>query len=76
MDLGADTAFCNLVSLRRRVKTGKATKEERRAALEMGDMFYIPESDMRSIEEREAERLFDEAVAEGMRKRANAISNT
>jgi hypothetical protein len=27
MDLGANTAFCNLVGLRRRVKTGKASKE-------------------------------------------------
>jgi hypothetical protein len=69
MDLGSETTFCNLVSLRKRIKTGKATKEERRAALEMGELFDIPEVDDRTIEQREAERRFDEAVAEGMRKR-------
>ncbi len=58
MDLGADTAFCNLVSLRKRVKTGKATKEERQAAREMGEAFQLPEVDTRSLAEREAEAEF------------------
>jgi hypothetical protein len=69
MDLGSETTFCNLVSLRKRIKTGKATKDERRAALEMGELFDVPDVDDRTIEQREAERQFDEAVAEGMRKR-------
>jgi hypothetical protein len=69
LDLGSETTFCNLVSLRKRIKTGKATKEERRAALEMGELFDVPDADDRTIEQREAERRFDEAVAEGMRKR-------
>lgn len=69
MDLGSDTAFCNLVSLRRRIKTGKATKEERRAALELGEAFDIQEMDDRTIEQREAERRYNEAIAEGMRLR-------
>lgn len=56
MDLGADTAFCNLVNLRRRVKTGKATKEEIIASREMGDSFDIP--DFRSEEDIEKEREF------------------
>ncbi len=59
MDLGADTAFCNLVNLRRRVKTGKATKEEKQAAREMGEMFEVPEIDDRTLEEREANAEFE-----------------
>jgi hypothetical protein len=58
MDLGADTAFCNLVGLRKRVKSGKATKEERETAREMGDMFDVPEIDTRTLEEREQEAEF------------------
>jgi hypothetical protein len=58
MDLGADTAFCNLVGLRKRVKTGKATKEERETAHEMGEAFEIEEIDIRTIEEREQEVEF------------------
>ncbi len=52
-DLGADTAFCNLVSLRKRVKTHKATKEEKAAAHEMGERFDIPDLDDRTVEERD-----------------------
>lgn len=69
MDLGAETAFCNLVSLRKRVKTGKATKEERRAAKEMGEMFLIDNIDTRTIEEKEREREFLRLVAEAKNAR-------
>jgi len=62
MDLGADTAFCQLVNLRKRVKTGRATKEERRAAREMGAIFDVPELDTRTPDEREAEARFLELV--------------
>ena len=62
MDLGAETAFCNLVGLRRRVKTGKASKEERQAARDMGSAFIVEEIDDRTVEEREAERAFLELV--------------
>lgn len=58
MDLGAETAFCQLVGLRKRVKTGKATKEERQAAREMGEMFDLPDVDTRSLDEREREADF------------------
>lgn len=58
MDLGSDTAFCNLVGLRKRVKTGKATKEEKQAAHEMGDLFDLPEIDNRTLEEKEQEAKF------------------
>lgn len=40
-DLGADTSFCNLVNLRRRVNSGEASKEERRYALKLGDAFEV-----------------------------------
>ncbi|MBK8467729.1 MAG: hypothetical protein IPL32_18095 [Chloracidobacterium sp.] len=58
MDLGSETTFCQLVSLRKRVKSGKATKEERQAALEMGDLFEIPDLDYRTLAEREIEAEF------------------
>jgi hypothetical protein len=57
-DLGADTVFCNLVSMRKRVKNGTASKEERHAAEEMGEMFIIPDHDDRTPEEKEQERAF------------------
>ena len=40
-DLGADTAFCNMINLRRRVNSGEATKEERKYALKLGDAFEV-----------------------------------
>ena len=46
------------MSLRKRVKTGKASKEEKQVAREMGSVFEVPEIDTRSIEERELERTF------------------
>lgn len=62
MDMGSDTAFCNLVGLRQKVMTGKASKEERQAAREMGQMFVVDPIDDRSIEEIEAERAFMELI--------------
>jgi hypothetical protein len=58
MDLGAETTFSNLVNLRRKVKTGKASKEERKAAREMGDMFEIPDNDTRTLQEKIAADKF------------------
>lgn len=58
MDLGQETTFTNLVALRKRVKTGKATKEERAAASDMGDVFDLPDFTQLSIEEMEKEREF------------------
>ena len=65
MDLGADTTFCNIVSLRKRVKTGKATKEETQAAREMGETFDIPEPDTRTLDEKEQEAEFMRLVTQG-----------
>jgi len=58
MDLGSETTFCQLISLRKRIKTGKATKEERAAAREMGELFDVPDIDTRTLEEKEAEARF------------------
>lgn len=58
MDLGADTTFCNLISLRKRLQDGKASKEERDTAREMGDMFDIPQPDTRTQEEKDQEAEF------------------
>ncbi len=68
MDLGADTAFCNLVSLRKKVKTNQASKEERQAALEMGEMFDVPDMDDRTLEEKEREAEFMRLVEQGEKK--------
>ena len=64
-DLGQDTAFCNLVILRKRVKDGTASKEERKAAREMGVAFEVPEIDDRTLEEKESEREFFRLLNEG-----------
>ncbi len=57
MDLGAETTFTGLVSLRKRVKEGKATTDELKIATELGDAFEVNEPDMRSWEQiKEDER--------------------
>jgi len=58
MDLGQDTTFCQLTALRKRVKDGTATEEERKIADSMGDMFIIEEYDDRTLEEKVAEAEF------------------
>lgn len=69
MDMGGDTTFSNLVSLRKRVKTGKATKEERAAAREIEDIFDLPEVDNRTLEEREIDNEFIERFKRGKESR-------
>lgn len=65
MDLGSDTTFCNLINLRKKVKTGTATKEEKQAARELGDIFEIPEPDLRTPEEKQKEAEFMKLVKSG-----------
>jgi hypothetical protein len=69
LDLG-DTTFCNLVGLRKRIKTGKATADDRIIANEIGDMLYIPEVDDRSIEERDKADEFLRKLEEGKKRRS------
>jgi len=42
MDLGQDTAFCQLVALRKRDQEGKLSKEEQIAVRAMGSLFRLP----------------------------------
>jgi hypothetical protein len=74
MDLGADTFFCNLTSLRKRLNTNKATKEEKAMANEPGmkDLIDIPQPDTRTPDEKEKEDLFYRLVAEGEKRREAA----
>lgn len=54
MDLGQDTVFCQLVALRDKYYSNRATKEEKQAIRRMGDMFYIDQNEtMLSLEDRE-----------------------
>jgi hypothetical protein len=71
MDLGQDTTFCQLVSLRKRLKTGKATKEERQFAHEHPEIIDVPEIDDRSLQEKEIEQEFLRKVEEARKRNAN-----
>lgn len=69
MDLGSDTTFSGIVNLRKRIKTGKATKEERAAAREMKSLFDLSDYDNRTDEQKERYEKFMAAVKEGERLR-------
>jgi len=69
MDLGSETTFTSLMGLRKKLKTGKASKEERKAAAEMSEIVKLPDISIRSLEEREAEARFRELVKRGKEKR-------
>lgn len=71
MDLGADTTFNNIVNLRKRLKTGKATKEEREWARENSDILELEEIDNRSLDEREADEAFLKQVKDARNRREN-----
>jgi hypothetical protein len=62
MDLGQDTAFCQLTGLRKRHKKGTLTKEERAMVREMGDAFVIEQTDNMTLEEMEADKRFMEQI--------------
>ena len=69
MDLGSETTFSQLVALRKRLKTGKATKEEKQAAQEMSELIDVPDVDTRTLEEKELENDFIRKVEDARRKR-------
>lgn len=58
MDLGAETAFSSIVNLRSRVKSGKASKDEKAAARDMGELFEVPEIEVKSLEDLEKRNTF------------------
>lgn len=74
--LGSDTSFGHLVNLRKRVKTNKATKEERRVAQEMGDLFDLPEPDTQTTEERKREAEFFRLMEKGQKHREAQKENS
>lgn len=63
LDLSPDTTFSNLVNLRHRVKTGKATKEEREVARDLGDAFRLEDYEPLTIAEMEKKREFYRRVS-------------
>ena len=71
MDLGGDTTFANLISLRKRIKSGKASKEEKAVAREMGDLIELPSNEVYSIEEMERIDQFDKIVREVQERKKN-----
>lgn len=73
MDIGADTVFCNLVSLRSRVASGEATQYEKKAARRMGERFKLDPIDTRSLEQKEQASTFLAEIAEYKRKKANEV---
>jgi hypothetical protein len=58
MDLGSETAFCQLVAFRKRVKSGTATKEEMKEYRNNLELFDVPEPDTRTLQEKIAEEEF------------------
>jgi hypothetical protein len=69
MDLGSETTFSNLVGLRKKLKTGKASKDERAAAAEMQSVIQLPEIDTRTLDEKDAQHIFETQVKAAMQKR-------
>ena len=69
-DLGADTVFCSLTGLRKRVLTGKATKEEKAVYDELGEIAKVQEHDSRTPEEK-AEYAKIENIEAGFMERLN-----
>jgi hypothetical protein len=69
MDLGADTAFCQLTALRRRLSDGSASKDEQKMARARPDLFYLPKTDTRTAAEKERQSEFLRLVEEGEKRR-------
>jgi hypothetical protein len=74
MDLGADTAFCQLVAFRKRIKEGKATKEEKAMYREMHDQIDLENPDEQLTPDEQAEYdKFMAMVLEGNRKQSEKL---
>lgn len=71
MDLGSETTFCQLTAMRKRLKTGKASKEEKEFAREHPEIIDVPEVDTRSLQEKEIENDFLRKVEQARLKRNN-----
>jgi hypothetical protein len=75
MDLSPDCSFTNMVSLRHRVKSGKATKHEKEVARNLGDAFEVEDYEPLDIEEMEKKREFLRIWHEGKAKREKEKEN-
>ena len=58
---GRGDHILQLIGLRKRIMTGKATKEERQAYQEMKDVLELEQPDTRTLEEKEQEAEFLQA---------------
>ena len=65
MDLGADTTFCNLTNLRKRLATGEATEEEKKLADTMRSVVELHSTYEPPLKEYEIEDKFMQLLAGG-----------
>lgn len=68
MDLGSETTFCSLVSLRKRVLDGTATKDEQKLYLKLKDWAAIKQPDRRTPEQKAKSADFWSKAKEGQRR--------
>jgi hypothetical protein len=69
MDMGSETTFSSIVGLRKRLKSGTATKEERALAREINDILELPELDNRTLDERESDEEFIRQIKDARNRR-------
>lgn len=65
MDLGEETFFIRLISLRKRIADGSATKDERKAAEKMEELLSVPQNRSMNLEEMESVNRFMELLERG-----------
>jgi hypothetical protein len=65
MDLGSNTTFSNLIALRQRLQTGKASKEDRQMARDLGKIVELPSNEFLTPDELEKEKEFLRLVSIG-----------
>lgn len=68
MDLGSETTFCSLTSLRQRVKSGKGNEADLEAAQELGDLFEVPDVDIADTGENSQADEFMRLYREGQKQ--------
>jgi hypothetical protein len=66
MDLGEETFFVRLISLRSRLVDGTASKEERKAARKMEKLLEVPQIKKMNLAEMESANRFMELLEKGV----------
>ena len=77
-DLGEDTQFCKLISLRRSLASGKATPEERKFASKYPEIVHLKNNHRKAALSAEQERnlsAFEAAYFEGVKRQAKEVSD-